>query len=58
MIKPAFVKETEKDMDFQADCMVEELKKYAEENCIECDFVFETFIKAFHKKVRIKDDTD
>lgn len=53
MSKPAFVKMAEKDMDFEAEWVINDLRKYAEKNCIECDFIFETFIKAFRKKTKM-----
>ena len=56
MSKPAFVEIAEKDMDFQAECIVEELKEYAEKNYIECDFIFETFLKAFRKKTKTESE--
>ena len=54
MSKPAFVEMAEKDMDFEADWVIKDLCDYAEKNMIECDFIFETFLKAFHKKVKLK----
>ena len=52
MSKHAFVEMAEKDMDFEAEWVIEDLRKYAEKNMIECDFIFETFLKAFHKKIK------
>lgn len=52
MKKPAFVEMAEKDMKFEAGCVVESLMDYAERNCIEYDFICETFLKAFHKRVK------
>lgn len=52
MKKPAFVEMAEKDMKFEADYVVENLIDYAERNCIEYDFICETFLKAFHKRVK------
>ena len=54
--KPAFVKKAEKDMDFEAEWVVNGLCDYAEKNMIECDFIFETFLKAFHKKIKTESD--
>ena len=51
MRKPVFVEMAEKDMDFEADWVMKDLCDYAEENLIERDFIFETFLKAFRKKV-------
>ena len=56
MSKPTFVKEAEKDMDFEADCVIADLRYYAEKNMIERDFIFETFLKAFHKKVKAESE--
>lgn len=56
MRKPTFVEMAEKDMDFEAECVIEDLRDYAEKNFIECYFIFEAFLKAFHKKV--KEDGD
>lgn len=56
MDKPEYVKVAEEDMDFEADQVVKDLCDYAEENCIECDFIFETFLKAFHKKVKTESE--
>lgn len=52
MSKPAFVEMAEKDMKFEAEYVVEDLVKYAEKNCIEADFIFETFNNEFHKAVK------
>lgn len=52
MSKPAFVEMAEKDMDFEAEKVIKDLCDYAEKNLIECDFIFETFLKAFHKRVK------
>lgn len=56
MRKPTFVEEAEKDMDFEADCVIADLRYYAEKNMIECDFIVETFLKAFHKKVKVESE--
>lgn len=56
MSKPAFVEMAEKDMDFEAEYVIHSLYDYAEKNSIECDFIFETFLKAFHKKVKAESD--
>ena len=56
MDKPEYVKVAEEDMDFEADQVVKDLYDYAEENHIECDFIFETFLKAFHKKVKAENE--
>lgn len=58
MSKLAFVKKAEKDMEFEAECVVKDLFDYADKNMIECDFIFETFIKAFHKKIRAESKKD
>ena len=47
-----FVERAEKDMEFEAGCVVERLIDYAERKCIEYDFICETFLKAFHKRVK------
>lgn len=54
MKKPAFVEMAEKDMKFEADYVVKNLIDYAERNCIEYDFICETFLKAFHKRAKEK----
>lgn len=51
MSKPAFVEMAEKDMEFEAEYVIHDLCNYAEKNLIECDFIFETFLKAFRKKI-------
>lgn len=51
MSKPVFVKKAEKDMDFKAEWVIEYLHEYAEKNCIEYDFIVETFLKAFRRRV-------
>lgn len=56
MSKPAYVERAEKDMDFEAEWVIKDLCNYAEENCIECDFIFETFLKVFHKKVKAESE--
>ena len=56
MSKPAFVEMAEKDMDFEAEYVIHSLCDYAEKNLIECDFIFETFLKAFHKKVKAESE--
>jgi hypothetical protein len=56
MNKPAFVEMAEKDMDFEADRVIKNLCDYAEKNLIECDFIFETFLKAFHKKLNAESE--
>jgi hypothetical protein len=56
MKKPEYIKQTEEDMDFQAEYMVKELEEYAEKNNIECDFVFETFLKAFRKEIKAESE--
>lgn len=56
MSKPAFVEMAEKAMDFTADWVIKDLCNYAEKNCIECDFIFETFLKAFSKKVKAESE--
>ena len=56
MSKPTFVEIAEKDMDFEADWVIKDLCDYAEKNMIECDFIFETFLKAFRKKVKAESE--
>ena len=58
MSKPAFVKMAEKDMDFEAEWVIHDLRKYADKNCIEFDFIFETFIKAFQKKTKMEGERE
>ncbi len=52
MSKPAFVEMAEKDMDFEAEWVINDLSEYAEKVLIERDFIFETFLKAFCKKIK------
>lgn len=52
MSKHAFVEMAEKDMDFEAEWVIKDLRQYAEKNCIEGEFIIETFLKAFRKKVK------
>ena len=52
MSKPSFVEMAEKDMDFEAEYVIHSLCDYAEKNLIERDFIFGTFLKAFHQKVK------
>ena len=52
MSKPAFIEMAEKDMDFEAEWVIKDLCEYAETNCIECDFIFEAFLRAFRKKIK------
>ena len=56
MNKPAYVEKAEKDMDFEAEWVIEDLCNYAEENLIESDFIFETFLKAFRKKIKAESE--
>ena len=49
--KPAFVEMAEKDMDFEAEWVIKDICKYAEKNLIGTDFLFETFLKAFRKRI-------
>lgn len=56
MSEPAFVEMAEKDMDFEAEYVIHDLCNYAEQNLIECDFIFETFLKAFRKKVKAESE--
>jgi len=56
MNKPSFVEMAEKDMDFEAEWVIKDLRKYANKNMIESDFIFETFLKAFHKKVKAESE--
>ena len=58
MSKPAFVEMTEKDMDFEADWVINDLCNYAEKNMIERDFIFETFLKVLHKKIKAESEGD
>lgn len=48
----------EKDMDFQAEWVVEDLCKYADKNCIEHYFIFETFLKTFRKKIKTESEEE
>ena len=52
MSKPEFVEKAKEDMDFEAEWEIRELCKYADENCIERDFIFETFLNSFRTKVK------
>lgn len=52
MSKPTFVEMAEEDMDFEAEWIIKDLCEYAKETSIECDFIFETFLKAFRKKIK------
>ena len=56
MKKGAFVEMAEKDMDFEADWVMKDLCDYDEKNLIERDFIFETFLKAFRKKVKAESE--
>jgi hypothetical protein len=56
MSKPAVVEMAEKDMDFEAEWVVKDLCKYAEKNCIERDFIFETFLNALNKKIKTESE--
>lgn len=56
MSKPAFVEMAEKDMDFEAEWVIKGLCEYAEKTNIEYDFIFETFLKAFHKKIKTESE--
>jgi hypothetical protein len=56
MTKGSFVEMAEKDMDFEADWVMKDLCDYAEKNLIERDFIFETFLKAFRKKVKAESE--
>lgn len=56
MSKPAFVEMAEKDMDFEADWVMKDLCDYAEKNLVERDFIFETFLKAFRKKIKAESE--
>lgn len=56
MSKLAFVEMAEKDMDFEAEWVIKDLCEYAEKNMIEYDFIFETFLKAFRKKVKAESE--
>ncbi|MBO7425114.1 MAG: hypothetical protein J6U23_05500 [Clostridiales bacterium] len=48
MSKPSFVEMAEKDMKFEAEWVINDIRKYAEKVCLERDFVEETFLKAFN----------
>jgi hypothetical protein len=52
MSKSEFVEKAKEDMDFEAEWEIRELCKYADENCIERDFIFETFLNSFRTKVK------
>ncbi len=56
MSKPAFVEMAEEDMDFEAEWVIKDLCEYAEKNMIECDYIFETFLKAFRKKIKAESE--
>lgn len=56
MSKPAFVEMAEKDMDFEAEWVIKDLCEYAEKNLVECDFIFDTFLKAFRKKIKAESE--
>ncbi len=56
MSKPAFVEMAEKDMNFEADRVIKDLCDYAEKNLIDCDFVFVTFLKAFHRNIKARSE--
>lgn len=43
-------------MDLKAERVVKELFEYAEKNCIECDFIFETFFNAFRRKIKAESE--
>lgn len=58
MKKPAFVEKAEKDMEFEAEWVLKDLCDYADKNRIEYDFIFETFLKAFRKKLSQKEDKE
>lgn len=49
--KEPYVKHAEEDMAFQAELVLYDLMEYAENHHIEPDFIFETFIKMFRKKL-------
>lgn len=52
MSRPVFVEMAEKDMDFEAEWVINDLSEYAEKVSIERDFIFETFLKIFRKKIK------
>ncbi len=56
MTNKTFIEMAEKDMDFEADWVMKDLCDYAEKNLIERDFIFETFLKAFRKKVKTESE--
>ena len=56
MSKPVYVEMAENDMDLEADWVIKDLCDYAKENMIEYDFIFETFLKAFHKKIKAESE--
>ena len=49
MSKPSFVEMAEKDMKFEAEWVLNDLRKYSDKMCLEYDFVEETFLKALKK---------
>lgn len=49
MRKPAFVEMAEKDMKFEAEWVIKDIRKYADTSCLEYDFVEEEFLKAFNR---------
>ena len=56
MSEYGYVEKAEKDMNCEADWVIKDLCDYAEKNLIECDFIFETFLKAFRKKVKAESE--
>ena len=58
MSKPSFVEMAEKDMDFEAEWVIKDLRNYAEKNMIEGEFIVDTFLKAFHKKVKTESEEE
>lgn len=41
-----------------AEWVIKDLCEYAEKNMIECDYIFETFLKAFRKKIKAESEKE
>ena len=50
MKKLKFVEQVDKDMDFEAECVVEDLREYAKSHDIVFDYICEAFAKAFMRR--------
>ena len=51
MSKPAFVEMAKRDMDAEAEWILSDLCNYAEKNLMSLNFIIDTFLQAFHKRV-------